>query len=211
MVRQVGAKSELKKVEHPPTGISHYPRVPDTDICTGSDHLTYTRVDDWSVVSGVFDPFSLHQAILKRLNSVDTETTQSGLSIEIDTTYQLSLTGAGLIIFENGNNYEWSTGGLSNSELINNQTVSVTFRNTAPDKINIRLVTDDQQVQAISLTDPQGVEIIRNNDFTRVETHFYDTNAWYVAALDERMVPKDALGYLEGFNDSFIYTIFENK
>ena len=211
LVRQVGAKSELRKLEHPPSEISHYPRQPDTDICTGSDHITYTRIDDWSVVTGVFDPFSLSDAILKRLNSEDTETTQSSLSLEIDTTYQLGLTGAGLIIFEGGSNYEWSSGSLSNMEMLTDQTVDVVFRNTAPTAISIRLITQTQEVTNISLKNPQGVEMIRNNDFTQVETHFYDVNAWYVAAHDERMVPKNVLGYLEGFNDSFIYTVFENK
>lgn len=209
LVRQVGAKSEIKKIEHPPSEISHYPRVPDTDICTGSDHLTFVTVSDWSAVSGVFDPFSLSEAVLKRLNSTDAETTQSSLSLEVDTTYQLGLTGAGLIIFENGNNYEWGTGALGNSEMMNNQTTTVVFRGSAPDKITIKLVTDDQQIEAISLTDPEGNEIIRNNDFINATTHFYGINAWYVATKDERIVPRDTLGYLQGFNDDMIYTVFE--
>lgn len=216
LIKQLNTKAELAPTQHPPksTGTSgeavgHYPRAFDDHImCTGVNHLTFTITTHWRVASGVFDPFSLYLAVLKRLNSTDSEATQSGLSLNTGT-YQLSLSGAGRIFFDNGGEYEWDSGSMTQNDRLSDQTTNIKFKNKAPDTIRIKLENDDDQIHSISLKDSSGNEQLLNPDFTQVETHFYDIEAWYVAATDPELVPPDVLGLLEGFNSAALYTVFE--
>lgn len=212
VIKGVSAKAELKPQQHPPVGPAgsthSYPRQFDVDICTGSDHITYNRVKHWSVTTGVFDPTFLSDAILKRLNSVDTETAQTGLSLETGT-YQIGLTGEGIIMFHNGGGYTWGSGSLIHAERLINQDTTVTFTTTAPDTITIKLINTTDQVTAVSLKNNSGEEMILNGTFEDVEEHFYDIDAWYTASKETDRIPTDVLGWLEGYNESLIYTVFE--
>ena len=212
VIKGVSAKAELKPQQHPPVGpygSTHaYPRQFDTDICTGSDHITYNRVKHWSVTSGVFDPFSRSDAILKRLNSVDTETAQTGLSLDTGT-YQIGLTGAGIIQFHNGGSYSWGSGSLVHGERLVDQNTTVTFINQAPDSISLKLINSVDEIVAISLKNSAGEEMLLNGTFDDVEEHFYDIDAWYTASTETDRIPTDVLGWLQGYNDSLIYTVFE--
>lgn len=210
LITRVGARADLQKevTHHPPLPDPHYPREFQADHCLGHDHLTFVIVDQWKNTIGVHDPFSLYQAVLKRLNSTDSEVTQSGLSLNV-ATYSISLTGEGLITFHGDGAYEWATGSTAAAEMLNNQTTTVTFKGAAPTGISIRLLNDSDQVSAISLTDSTGAEHIKNHDFTQKIDHFYDIESWLVAATDVKMVPKDVLGYLEGYNSHMLYTVFE--
>lgn len=207
VIRQVSARAELVPQGHPPVQ-QKYPRRYLVDGCVGESHITFNIVNDWSVAAGVHDPFSLYQAILKRLNSVDTEVTQTGLSLNV-ATYSISLTGAGLIIFNNGGTYEWDSGSVTNQERLVNTTTNVKFKTSTPDSITIRLENDTDGVAAVSLKDNTGQELILNNDFMDVDTHYYDIDSWHVASEDPAIVPPDVLGYLQGFNELDLYTVFE--
>ena len=208
LIRQVGARAELEPIGHPAPGGGHYPRDLLTDQCVGVDHLTYTIITDWHSTAGTFDPFSLYNAILKRLNSVNAEVTQSGLSLNVDT-YNISLTGAGLIIFNGGTDYEWSTGGMTSQDRLVDQSATVTFKNIAPTSVTIRFEHDVDEVSAVSITDSNGVEQLLNSDFTQQEEHFYDIESWHAAAESPGIVPPDVLGYLQGYNEHILYTVFE--
>lgn len=208
LIRQTSARAELEPIGHPAPGGGHYPRDFLTDQCVGVDHLTYTIITDWQVSAGTFDPFSLYNAILKRLNSVNAEVTQSGLSLNV-ATYNISLTGAGLIIFNGGGDYEWSTGGMTSQDRLVDQSATVTFKSTTPTSVTIRLENDADEVSALSITDSNGVEQLLNPDFTQTEEHFYDIDSWHDAVEQPEIVPPDVLGYLQGYNEHILYTVFE--
>lgn len=208
MIRQVSARADLEPIGHPAPGGGHYPRDFLVDQCVGVDHLTYTIVTDWRVTAGTFDPYSLYNAILKRLNSVDAEVTQSGLSLNV-ATYNISLTGAGLIIFEGGGDYEWSTGGMTNQDRLVDQSATVTFKSSAPTSVTVRLEDDADQVSVVSITDSNGVEQLKNPDFGQFETHFYDIESWHDAVENPEIIDPDVLGFLEGYNEYILFTVFE--
>lgn len=208
LIRQTNARAELEPIGHPAPGGGHYPRDLQTDQCVGVDHLTYTFVTDWRVSAGTFDPFSLYNAILKRLNSVNTEVTQSGLSLNV-ATYNISLTGAGLIIFNSGGDYEWSTGGMTNQDRLVDESATVTFKSNTPASVTIRLENDTDEVSALSITDSNGVEQLLNPDFNQIEEHFYDIDSWHDAVEYPGIIPPDVLGYLQGYNEHILYTVFE--
>lgn len=208
LIRQTSARAELEPVGHPAPGGGHYPRDFETDQCVGVDHLTYTIIPHWQNTSGVFDPYSLYNAILKRLDSVEAEVTQSGLGLNVGT-YNISLTGAGLITFHDGGDYEWSSGSMIKQERLVDQSATVIIKSTAPTSVTIRLENDIDELSAISITDNNGVEQLINHDFTQFEEHFYDIDSWHDAAIHPEIVPTDVLGYLQGYNQHILYTVFE--
>lgn len=208
VIKQVAAKAELEPTPHPKQAQTHYPRDFLQDACVGANHVTFTIITGWTVEEGVFEPRGLYQSILKRLNDTAATTVQKVLGLS-PTTYQITVQGSARIEFDNGGTYEWGTGSITNSDVVTNRTTTVKFSGQVPDTIKIRLESNDQQVSSISLKNEQGVEQLINNDFTQVETHFYDVESWWVASLDERMVPRNTLGFLEGFNEYNLYTLFE--
>lgn len=212
VISRSGITAAIEPTGHPPTGNgidTGYPRLIGVDVCTGSDHITYNKIKNWTVTQGDFDPFSLSDATLKRLKSVDSETTQTGLSVTTDT-YVVTLTGEGTISFSGGGGYQWSTGNYTNSETLQDQTVTVTFTESTPTGISITLTSDTTTVTKVSMTHQStpDIELIVNNDFTDVESHYYDIEGWYTT-VDNNRIPADTLGWLQGFNDDVIYTIFE--
>lgn len=213
VIGKTGITAALEPVMHPPRGNGidgGYPRLIDVDICTGSDHITYNKINNWSVANGLFDPFSLFDATLKRLKSVDTEATQSGLSVTTGT-YVVTLTGEGTISFTGGSGYSWSTGSLTNSEHLNNQSAIITFAgNSTPASVSIVMKNDTDMVTRLSMV-KQGSpddELIINGDFTDVTSHYYDIEGWYTAVLSNN-IPLDVLGWLQGFNETVIYGVHE--
>lgn len=208
VIRQIAVKSELEPVQHPKAATGHYPRDFMSDACVGANHLTFVIVNEWNVTTGTHDPYSLKNAVLKRLNNTVSEVTQTGLGVTVGT-YSIALTGAGLIIFNDGGDYEWSTGAITKQERLVNQTATVKFKNKSPQSITIRLENDADEVSAVTLSSSAGSQQIVNYDFTQVETHFYDVESFWTASLFPEIVPPDTLGYLEGFNQHNLYTIFE--
>lgn len=209
VIRQVSAKAELEPVNHPKADVGHYPRTFLQDTCVGANHLTYVKVNSWRVSAGVHDPYSLRDTTLKRLNNTDSEATQTDLDVSVGA-YTISLTGTGKIIFNGGDQVEWGTGSLTQDEILSDETTTVEFKGArAPQSVTICLTTDTQQVSKIELIDTHSIQKIMNPEFNQVETHFYDVESWWVASLDPEIVPPDVLGYLEGFNEYTLYTVFE--
>lgn len=211
VINKVSIRAVIEPEKHPPKGAGidgGYPRILDLDICTGSDHITYNKINNWSVTQGTFDPFSLFDATLKRLEAVTTEVTQAGVSFTLDT-YSVKLAGKGSISFTGGSGYNWSTGNTTNAETIDNDEVTVTFTGTPPTGISIQMQNNIDEIQSISITlESTDEEVLVNGDFTDIEVQFYDIESWYGDAYSG-IIPRDALGWLQGFNDSIIYTIFE--
>jgi len=87
--------------------------------------------------------------------------------------------------------------------------VTVTFTGTPPTGISIQMQDNVDEIQSISITlESTDEEVLVNGDFTDIEVQFYDIESWYGDAYSG-IIPRDALGWLQGFNDSIIYTIFE--
>jgi len=89
------------------------------------------------------------------------------------------------------------------------QSATVTFKSTVPTSVTIRFEHDVDEVSALSITDSNGVEQLLNSDFTQIEEHFYDIESWYGAVEQPEIVPPDVLGYLQGYNEHILYTVFE--
>ena len=185
---------------------SHFPRFFLRDICTGSDHLTLTMINNWRVTSGVFDPFSLFDSTLSRYENVNTQTTQTINNLQTNTQYQITVTGNGVISFSGstGTLYSWGR----NNNRFDNETKTVEFLGSPPTEFSVKVDSGDE-INKVSMIDPTGTEMITNNDFTQTEEHFYDIEGWYVDSDNVNIVPPQALGYLQGFNDTQIFTIFE--
>ena len=211
VINKVSIRAAIEPEKHPPKGAGidgGYPRILDLDICTGSDHITYNKINNWSVTQGTFDPFSLFDATLKRLEAVTTEVTQAGVSFTLDT-YSVKLAGKGSISFPGGSGYSWSTGNTTNAETIDSDEVTVTFTGTPPTGISIQMQNNVDEVQSISVTlESTDEEVLVNGDFTDIEVQFYDIESWYGDAYSG-IIPRDTLGWLQGFNEDIIYTIFE--
>ena len=97
IITGMSVRAALEPEKYPPKGNGidgGYPRILDLDICTGSDHITYNKINNWSVTQGTFDPFSLFDATLKRLEAETTEVTQAGVRFTLDT-YSVKLAGKG--------------------------------------------------------------------------------------------------------------------
>lgn len=185
-----------------------FPRLFMTDICTGSDHLTLTKIQDWQVTSGEFDPFDLFGSVLKRHTNANAQATQQLDNIQTGVTYSISVSGTGVVSFTApiGTTYSWGV----NHNTFADETKTVTFTGGAPTAISIKLENNSHEIDAISMTEQNTTtELITNMDFVNTEEQFYDIESWYVDSEDERIVPHTTLGYLQGFNDTQIFTIFE--
>ena len=153
----------------------------------------------------------MRSSILKRLNGNDAEITQPGLSLDINKLYHINLTGAGIISFQTDGGCLWSSGALGDSEFIDSTTVTVQFTTIAPIGINILSDSNSTDISAISLkeVDGDGTELLSNPGFSDYYEHFYDVEGWYRAVDSGDTIDIDALGWLAGYNDHNIYTIFE--
>ena len=98
---------------------------------------------------------------------------------------------------------------MTNQDRLVDQSATVTFKNSAPTSVVIRLENDADEVSAVSITDSNGVEQLKNPDFSQFESHFYDIESWHAAAEDPDIVDPDVLGYLEGYNEYILFTVFE--
>lgn len=185
-----------------------FPRLFMTDICTGSDHITFHQLDDWTVTAGVFDPFDLYANVLSRYSGVNAQATQQLPQLSTGVTYQISVSGDVVVSFSGGSGtqYSWNT----NSKTITDQQVDVTFTTDTPDVISVKFNNNTQQLDAITMTNMSTNEqVLSNSDFTQTHEHFYDIEGWYVDSADPTTISPDTLGYLQGFNDVQLFTIFE--
>ena len=192
----------------------HFPRMIDTDMCVGDNHITLHKVNNWSVTSGSFDPISLYTTMLQRDTNDNAQTTQTLSGLSTNTTYNISLTGDATISFSGGTGtqYSWngSAAGFTNSIIFSDNSATVSFTNDTPDVISVKLNNNTQTVSKIlMINNTTGQNIVRNSDFSVVDEHFYSIEEWYSDSFDNNIVPTDTLGYLQGFNDALIFSIFE--
>jgi len=196
----------------------HFPAEINNDGCAANDHLTYNKIHDWYVCTGEFDPYSLYEGVLKRLISNNTQVCQDLTSsgIVVGEHYRVSLSGSGTISFGGTNTVcTWmyaAAGNTGNSIRLEDGTADITFGVAPPDTIAIKLDNNSDEVYSISMLDVHenpAVEMLQNTTFNEIGTYFYDIEGWYEDTKDTDLVPTNVLGWLEGFNDSQIYTVFE--
>lgn len=185
------------------------------DFCTVTDHLTYNIVTDWTVTTGVFDPYELFDGTLKRNTVSDALVIQTLPTIQTGVNYCVSVSSSGFcnITFNSGN-MSWSDGSTSNTKIFtSNGANSVSF-STAPTTISIRLTQNNSEIYNISMkqgtcANITGAELLANPSFENVESRLYDVETWYLDSQDPEEVPTNTLGWLEGYNTSQLFTIFE--
>ncbi len=191
----------------------HIPRMIETDYCTGDDHVTLHSIDSWRVTSGVFDPFNLYAGVLSRNTTDNAQATQSVPGLQTNTTYQISLTGDATISFSGGTTpqYTWNNDNsqTSNNFSLSNNSATVVFSSDTPTAVSLKLNTSSQTVSKVIMTDSTGASLIDNNSFTTSTERFYAVEEWYHDSLDPDIIPTDTLGYLEGFNQFLLFTVFE--
>jgi len=201
------------RMQHDGDGVftPHFPASIENDGCAANDHLTFNKLESWYVCTGEFEPYSLFDASLRRNISLNTQAcqslTDSGVALG---NYRLSLSGSATVVFGGTTTtYGWSDGSSVNSKRLQNGFIDVSFGVSPPTTIGIRLDNDNDTVEAISLKDTQNVEFISNSKFESASVYFYDIESWYADSEDTNLVPTNTLGWLEGFNDSQIFTVFE--
>ena len=196
----------------------HFPAEINNDGCAANDHLTFNRVTDWYVCAGEVDPFMLYDSQLQRSVASNTQICQDLTTVDIHTGhYRVALSGSATIVFGGTNTtYSWFSGqgdgNTGNTIRLQDGFADVSFGVSAPHTIGIRLDTNDDNVDAIELIDVHetpNIQVLKNNMFEQSDVYFYDIEGWYEDSKDTTVVPANTLGWLEGFNDSQIYTIFE--
>ena len=180
------------------------------DFCAVSDHLTYNRVTDWSVGTGVFDPYELYDGVLQRYTTTNASVNQDlPTTMQTSTTYHVTVSGQATVGFT-GSGFTWGDGSTGNSFVFDNSDQTIAFQNK-PTQIFILLTSDDDRVYSVSLSgDQSGVdnyEHVVNNTFDQIESELYDIESWYDESPTS--VSTDVLGWLEGYNDSQLFTVFE--
>lgn len=208
IIRKITVKSELREDRHPIEPPKRHTRDIFSTGCGVEDHITFTMISSWSVNDGVFDPQALYQSKLKQHNEHIAEVVQSLPELSPGT-YQLTVVGSAVVSFENGGTYNWSKGSQTNEELLQDETVSITFNTSAPDTIKLTLRNQNHVIDSISMKDTNDTSYIQNGQFTEAETHFYDLQSWFIASDDPEIVSPDTLGYLQGYNEHELYTVFE--
>ena len=184
-----------------------FPRLFMDDGCSGLDHITYNVVNDWKVHAGVLSPSELRLTRLKQHGDMAAQIKQQITGLSTGTAYDITVTGKAEITFGGPADtaYSWGT----NTHVVDNETVSVTFSNNTPDMIVVKIFSAADVVESVSVTDDQNVEILVNTGFNTIDRHFYDIESWYTDSYDLQTVPSDTLGWLEGPFPDQIFTIFE--
>lgn len=196
----------------------HFPAEISNDGCAANDHLTLNKVVGWYVCAGEVEPVALYDGSVRRNVSSNTQICQDLTNSGIHTGhYRVSLSGSGTVIFGGTTTtYSWfgdqGSGNTGNSVRLQDGSADVSFGVTAPHTIAIRLDNNTDQVDAIELLDVHetpNLQLLTNNSFEQSDVYFYDIEGWYEDSKDTTIVSTTTLGWLEGFNDSQIYTIFE--
>jgi hypothetical protein len=208
VIRKITVKSEIQPDRHPVEPPKRHTRDIFSTGCGVEDHITFAMITSWSVNDGVFNPQALYQSKLKQHNQHAAEVVQSLPELSPGT-YQLTIVGSAVVSFENGGTYSWSKGSQTNEELVQDETVSITFNTSAPDTIKLALRNQNHVVDSVSMKDASDNSHIQNGQFTEMETHFYDLQSWFIASVDPKVIPPDTLGYLQGYNEHELYTVFE--
>ena len=190
-----------------PWTTTKYPPLEGVEICAGDSYITVNILDDWSVYVGAFDPFSLADGVLKRLKDTECGTAQTGLALAPDTTYVVSMSGAGRYILESASGVVWSTGSTNNYIDLDNETVTVTM-SAVTDSIRVDLMTNTQEVSGVSMKDTSDIEILQNTNFTERKEMFYAVEGWHGDQDDPVAVSPWSLGYILGFNEYMKFTLF---
>ena len=182
------------------------------ESCIAEIFLTLNVIDDWVVHRGILEPNFLSSNILRKLfDTMNTSIKQELPSIETDTVYEVQLTGKGTVQFEGTGGYKWSTASSQDSESLDNETVDITFIDRVPTHIKIILNSADDNVGGISVRGKSTKDdIIRNGDFDSITSTQYSLNEWRSASSTPGFIPLNSLGWLNGFNESEIYTIFDS-
>ena len=184
-------------------------------ICAGDDHLTLNILNDWTLSTGmaaVFDPHFLVDGVLKRLNNVTTGAIQTGVGVGTNTTYRLTLSGAGRVSFEGGVDILWEDNSTDSHKDLDTESVTVSWSTRAPSALKIELLTNTQEVSAVTIQQDllNGTycnNIVLNSSFDLHSEYFYDLAAYWSDEPDYDTVPQDALGWLQGFNEYVLFTI----
>ena len=178
-------------------------------ICAGDTYITVNTLTNWSVYVGQFEPFFLSDGVLKRLKNISTGTAQSSDGILPDTTYVVSITGAGRYTLQGAEGVTWSTGDTQNYIDLDNNSVNVTMTTPATGVL-LNLMTESQSISAVSMRSPGGVELLSNNSFNAYESDFYELEGWYLDQDDPYSVSPWSLGWVDGFNQSIKETLFRD-
>jgi len=186
-----------------------FPRVFEEDFCTGGDHVTFHRVTDWTVTAGEFDPFDLHQGVLSRYVSSNTQATQTLQNIQTGVVYTINVAGDAIVSFGGGAPvFEWNGDPTQNTNQLYMKDVSATvkFTNSVPVNISVKFTSNSNQLSSIDMTDPSSTSVVKNPTFTTQQEFYYDIESWFA---DSAEVPTNTLGYLLGFSDHLAFTLFE--
>ena len=191
----------------------HFPAEIDGANCAASDHLTFNKVRNWRVTTGEFDPYDLYSSTLKRSTPVNAVIFQVLPTISLNTSYNVAITGSCTVAF-NSTTQQWGDGSTSNAKTFTSTGGwNIHFYSGAPTTISVFFNNNSDYLEHIqfregTLTSP-GDNLILNTSFDEIDSHFYDIESWYEDSKDNVSVPTDTLGWLEGFNDSQIFTVFE--
>lgn len=188
---------------------SNWPPLEGIEICAGDTYITVDILNDWSVYVGAFDPFSLSDGVLKRLKNVSSGAVQSIDGILPDTTYVVSISGAGRYSLKGAGDVQWSTGSTDDYIDLDNNSVSVTMTTPATG-IQVDLMTDDQEINTVSMKTSNDVELLKNTDFQTTDTSFYEVDGWHLDQDDPYAVNPWSLGYVTGFNEVMKFTLFKD-
>lgn len=180
------------------------------DFCAVTDHLTYNRVTDWSVGTGVFDPYELYDGVLQRNTTTNASVNQDlPTNMQTNTTYRVTVSGQAIVGFT-GSGFTWGDNSTGNSFVFDNSDQTITFTNK-PTQIFAILTSSSDKLHSISLSgDVSGkadYEHIVNRTFDQVNSELYDIESWYDESPST--VSTNVLGWLEGYNTSQLFTVFE--
>lgn len=231
VIRQVGLidrshvhakplQAKWPRMRHDGDGVftPHFPAEINNDGCAANDHLTYNKIPHWYVCNGEFEPVSLYEGTLQRNIDSYSQACQDLTNSGIQTGYyRIALSGAATVIFGGTTTtYSWwgdqGENNTGSDVRIEDGYANVAFGVSTPHTIGVRMDNNTDQVEAITMTYMEvtpNEQVIKNHSFEEVDVYFYDIEGWYEDSKDTTVVPTDTLGWLEGFNDSQIYTVFE--
>ena len=196
----------------------HFPASIIDDGCISDDHLTYNKLPHWYVSTGEFEPYTLHDGSLRRNTGNNAMVCQDLTTTGIVNGYhRVALSGSATIVFGGTTTtYSWwdaqGAGNTGNTVRLEDGYANVAFGVSPPHTIGVRMDNNDDQVDEITLTYMEvspGVQLLENNSFEESDVYFYDIEGWHEDSKDTTIVPLNTLGWLEGYNDSQIFTVFE--
>ena len=190
----------------------NYPELdPGLDICIGGVYITVSILDHWKMYTGMLDPISLSVGALKRLDNHTGGAAQSGDSVIANTLYSVSISGAGRYTLHGATGVQWSDGSTSDFIDISNQTVTVSCT-VPPQEIRIASLVGDNDISEITMSPVVdgiiGSNIIQNSNFTQLEEHFYDIEAYHLDQDDPGAIDPYSVGWIAGFHEGMIFNMF---